>query len=51
MVKIHVGITDGRSTAITGRDIAAGDKIIVSDLQVDGKSPAGGNAPRSPRMF
>jgi len=51
MVRIHVGITDGRFTAITGRDLSAGDKVIVSDLQVDGKPQAGGNAPRGPRMF
>jgi len=51
MVKIHVGITDGRFTAITGRDLNAGDKVIVSDLQVDGKPQAGGNTPRGPRMF
>ena len=53
MVRIHVGITDGRFTAITGRDLAAGDKVIVSELQADNqpKAGAGGNAPRGPRMF
>ncbi len=51
MVKIHVGITDGRFTAITGRDLTVGDKVIVSELQADNQSKAGGNAPRGPRMF
>ena len=53
MVRIHVGITDGRFTAITGRDLSAGDKVIVSELQADNqpKAGAGGNAPRGPRMF
>jgi len=50
-VRIHAGITDGRFTAITGRDLKAGDKVIVSDLQAEGKPQAGGNAPRGPRMF
>lgn len=51
MVKINVGITDGRFTAITGRGLAAGDKVIVGELQANGQSQAGGNSPRAPRMF
>ena len=51
MVRVHVGITDGRFTAITGRDLTPGDKVIVSELQADNQAKAGGNAPRGPRMF
>lgn len=51
MVKINVGITDGRFTAITGRDLAAGDKVIVGELQTNDQPQAAGNAPRGPRIF
>jgi HlyD family secretion protein len=51
LVRVRVGITDGRSTAITARDIAAGDKVIVGELQASGQAPAGGNPQRAPRMF
>jgi HlyD family secretion protein len=51
LVRIHVGITDGRFTAITARDLNAGDKVIVSDLQANGQPQAGGNTPRAPRIF
>lgn len=52
MVKIRVGITDGRFTAIKAQELAVGDKVIVSELQSDIQSRAGGNnGPRGPRMF
>ena len=51
MTRVRVGITDGRFTAITGRDLNVGDKVIVSELQADNQSKTGGNAPRAPRMF
>jgi HlyD family secretion protein len=51
-VRIHVGITDGRFTAITGRDLAEGDKVIVGELQANGQPQAsGGGSMRAPRMF
>lgn len=51
-VRIHVGITDGRFTAITGRDLAEGDKVIVGELQANGQPQAsGGGNMRAPRMF
>ncbi len=51
LVRIHVGITDGRFTAITGRNLAAGDKVIVGELQANNQPQAGGNTPRGPRIF
>lgn len=51
-VRVNVGITDGRSTAISSPDLAVGDKVIVGELQADGQAQAGGrNAMRTPRMF
>lgn len=50
-VKIHVGITDGRFTAITARDLNAGDKVIVGDMLANDQPKAGGSAQRAPRMF
>lgn len=51
LVRVQVGITDGRSTAISARDLVAGDKVIVGELQADGQAPAGGGSQRAPRMF
>lgn len=54
MVRVHTGITDGRSTAVTGDGLAVGDKVIVSELQSDNsanKGPGNNNGPRGPRMF
>ncbi|MES2501026.1 MAG: efflux RND transporter periplasmic adaptor subunit, partial [Pseudomonadota bacterium] len=51
MVRVQVGITDGRSTAITARDLVVGDKVIVSELQTGTQMPAGGSTQRAPRMF
>lgn len=53
MVRVRVGITDGRSTEIHSRDLAVGDQIIVSELQPDNQQKPGGNNnnPRGPRMF
>ncbi|WP_047538044.1 efflux RND transporter periplasmic adaptor subunit [Methylotenera versatilis] len=50
-VRIHVGITDGRFTAITARDLNAGDKVIVGDMLANDQPKAGGSAQRAPRMF
>jgi HlyD family secretion protein len=51
-VRVNVGITDGRTTAISSPDLAVGDKVIVGELQADGQAQAGGrNAMRTPRMF
>jgi len=55
MVRVHTGITDGRSTAVSGEGLAAGDKVIVSELQSDNAPNKGqqgnNNGPRGPRMF
>jgi len=54
MVRVHTGITDGRSTAVSGEGLVAGDKVIVSELQADNaanKGPGNNNGPRGPRMF
>jgi len=54
-IKVRLGITDGRFTEITGRDLLAkgvnvGTQLIVSELQSNGSAQASGNA-RGPRMF
>lgn len=51
LVRVQVGITDGRSTAISARDLTAGDQVIVGELQANGQGPAGGSSQRAPRMF
>lgn len=55
MVRVHTGITDGRFTVVTGEGLAAGDKVIVGELQSDNalpnKGPGNNNGPRGPRMF
>jgi len=51
---VHTGITDGRSTAVSGEGLVAGDKVIVSELQSDNSANKGqgnNNGPRGPRMF
>ncbi|MES2499118.1 MAG: efflux RND transporter periplasmic adaptor subunit [Pseudomonadota bacterium] len=51
MVRIHVGITDGRFTAITAPDLAVGEQVIVGDLLVNDEAQPAGNTPRGRRMF
>lgn len=51
LIRVHVGITDGRSTAITASNLATGDKVIVGELQASGQPQTGGNTQRAPRMF
>jgi len=51
LIRVNVGITDGRSTAITSPDLVVGDKVIVGDLQGNGQAQAGGRNMRTPRMF
>jgi len=54
-VKVHTGITDGRYTEITSKDlnthgINIGTQVIVAELQNNGQTQSGGNM-RGPRMF
>lgn len=51
LVKVKVGITDGRSTAITASELAAGDQVVVGELQANGQAPSAGGSSRAPRMF
>ena len=51
LVKVQVGITDGRSTAITASELKAGDRVIVGELQANGQAPSAGGSSRAPRMF
>lgn len=51
LVRVQVGITDGRSTAISARDLRAGDQVIVGELQANGQAATGGGSQRAPRMF
>jgi HlyD family secretion protein len=50
MVRVRTGITDGRFTAITARDLAVGEKVVVGELQTNTQPQTGGNQ-RAPRMF
>jgi HlyD family secretion protein len=55
-IKVRLGITDGRFTEITGRDLQAkgvnvGTQLIVSELQSNSSAQTGGNNARGPRMF
>ncbi|HEY0563813.1 MAG TPA: efflux RND transporter periplasmic adaptor subunit [Methylophilus sp.] len=51
LVRVQVGITDGRSTAITAPDLQVGDQVVVAELQGNGQAPAAGRTSRAPRMF
>ncbi len=51
LVKVQVGITDGRSTAITASELKAGDQVVVGELQANGQAPTAGGSSRAPRMF
>lgn len=52
LVPVQVGITDGRSTAITATDLKAGDQVIVGELQASGQAPSTGpSQSRTRRMF
>lgn len=52
LVRVQVGITDGRSTAITAPDLKAGDQVIVGELQASGQAPSTGpSQSRTRRMF
>jgi HlyD family secretion protein len=54
MLRVHTGMTDGRATVVSGEGLAAGDKVIVSELQSDNapnKGQGNNNGPRGPRMF
>jgi HlyD family secretion protein len=54
MLRVHTGMTDGRATVVSGEGLAAGDKVIVSELQNDNapnKGQGNNNGPRGPRMF
>ena len=51
LVKVQVGITDGRSTAITASELKAGNQVVVGELQANGQAPTSGSTSRAPRMF
>jgi HlyD family secretion protein len=51
LVRVRVGITDGRFTAITARNLAVTDKVIVGELQANGQAQQSGGNMRTPRMF
>jgi HlyD family secretion protein len=50
LVRVRVGITDGRNTEIISKDLSVGTKIIVGETQANGQTQGGGNM-RAPRMF
>lgn len=51
LVRVRVGITDGRFTAITADNLAVADKVVVGELQASGQSQQTGGNMRTPRMF
>jgi HlyD family secretion protein len=51
LIRVKTGITNGRSTAITARDLEVGEKVIVGDLQSNGQAQVGSSNMRGPRMF
>jgi HlyD family secretion protein len=50
LVRVRVGITDGRNTEIMSKDLSVGTKVIVGDTQANGQGQGGGSM-RAPRMF
>ncbi|HSI37794.1 MAG TPA: efflux RND transporter periplasmic adaptor subunit [Methylotenera sp.] len=50
LVRVRVGITDGRNTEIISKDLSVGTKIIVGETQANGQSQGSGSM-RAPRMF
>lgn len=52
LVRVHIGITDGRNTEVSSKMLNVGDSVIVGDTaETGGQNKAGGNTPRAPRMF
>lgn len=51
MVRVHTGITDGRSTVVHSQELAEGDKVIVGEMLTDNQAKPAGNNARAPRMF
>ncbi|OYY49574.1 MAG: efflux transporter periplasmic adaptor subunit [Methylophilales bacterium 28-44-11] len=49
LVKVRVGITDGRFTEVSADALQAGERVVVSELQSD--DSAANNRMRGPRMF
>lgn len=52
LVKVNIGITDGRNTEVSSDKLNVGDSVVVGDTsETDAQNKAGGNSPRAPRMF
>lgn len=50
LVRVRVGITDGRNTEIMSKELNVGTQVIVGETQANGQSQGGSNM-RAPRMF
>lgn len=50
LVRVRVGITDGRNTEIMSQDLSVGTQVIVGETQTNGQSQGSGSM-RAPRMF
>ncbi len=52
LVKVNIGITDGRNTEVSSDKLNVGDSVVVGDTsETDAQNKAGGSSPRAPRMF
>ncbi|HYN54085.1 MAG TPA: efflux RND transporter periplasmic adaptor subunit [Methylotenera sp.] len=50
LVRVRVGITDGRNTEIMSQDLSVGTQVIVGEIQANGQAQGSGSM-RAPRMF
>lgn len=50
LVRVRIGITDGRNTEIMSKDLSVGTQVIVGETQANGQGQGGGSM-RAPRMF
>jgi HlyD family secretion protein len=48
---VRTGITDGRSTVVTGGELKAGDRVVVEELSVERKPASGTGQPFRVRGF
>ena len=51
LLRVKVGITDGRRTEVSANDLNVNDTVIIGDARSDDTKPAATNGPRSSRMF
>jgi HlyD family secretion protein len=50
-VRVSVGMTDGSSTEIQGKNLKEGDSVVVGEVQQEAGKPSPGGSPFTPQLF